>query len=154
MTRSSLENLHFVPPADFVHEEIVSSWRAPVAPGLSDPKLMQPQAVVRPNLTVTRVQVETPDLAAIAARAADELLERIKGIQGLRTTELQFSDGVKGVLLEYAFPVMQFTVVQLQAMRIDGDTLTTLVLCTESSRLTDSVHAQYVASLKSAAVKG
>jgi hypothetical protein len=154
MPRTSLEQLHFDPPADFVHEEVVSSWRAPLAPNLNDPKLMQPQAAVRPNLTVTRVQVEHPDLAAIAARAADELLDRIKGVQGLRTTELEFADGAKGLLLEYAFPLMGFTVVQLQAMRIDGDTLTTLVLCTEASRLTDAVHAQYIASLKSAVVKG
>ncbi len=148
-----LEGLQFDPPAGFIQEEVVASFRVAVPPGLNDPKVMQPQAAVRPNLTVTRAEVEDPDLEAIAARTSDDLLARIAGIQGLKVSELQFSDGVRGVLIEYAFPVMQFTVVQMQAMRVDGHTLTTLVMCTESSRFTDSVRDTYVESLGSASLK-
>jgi hypothetical protein len=154
MSQFSLENFHFDPPSGFVHEEVVSSWRVPLAPGLNDPKLMQPQAAVRPNLTITRVDAGGSDLEAITARTCDELMARIKGIQGIKASELEFADGARGVLIEYAFPVMQLVVVQMQAMRIDGRTLSTMVLCTESSRFTAEVRGQWVKSLSSAVVKG
>ncbi len=153
MTHVSLEGLQFDPPADFVHEEVVSSWRVPLKNEVKDPKLLQAQAVVRPNLTVTRVQVDEPDLEAITARACHELMERIQGVQGVRATQIVFADGKNGMLVEYAFPVMSFTVVQMQALRVDDHTLTTLALCTEASRMTNEVRDEYVKSLQSAKVK-
>jgi hypothetical protein len=152
MTNLSLEGLRIQVPADFVQEEVVASWRVPSAPDLKDPRLMQTQAVVRPNLTVTRVPANGHDLEGVAARSCEELMQRIEGIKGVKASEVVFADGKQGVLLEYAFPVMSFTVVQMQAMRIDDDTLTTLALCTEASRLTDAVHDSYVKSLLSASL--
>jgi hypothetical protein len=154
MTQFPLENFHFDPPAGFVHEEVVASWRVPPAPGASDPRLMHAQAAVRPNLTVTRVQIEDTNLESIVARTSDELMARIQGIQGIEAAQIEFADGVRGVMIEYAFPVMQLVVVQMQAMRIDGRTLTTLVLCTEASRFTADVRRQWLESLTSAVVKG
>jgi hypothetical protein len=148
-----MDGLNFDPPADFVHEEVVSSWRVAAKPQLKDPKLLQPQAQIRPNLTITRVHVEVPDLAGLAATSCDELMRRIDGIHGIKTTEIKFADGVDGLMLEYAFPALQFTVVQIQAMRVDGNTLTTMTMCTEASRLTDDVHEQYLQCLRSASLR-
>jgi hypothetical protein len=147
--------LKFNPPEEFVEEEIMTSWRVPYTPGLKDPRLLQPQLPVRPNLIVHRRKVDRgQDVSDVAAEVCNQLLNSIEGISEIATSEIVFQDGVIGLLLELSFPaVATLRIVQLHALRIDDDVLTSLTLCTEMSRMTSDQHDRYRACLASASLE-
>ena len=145
--------LKFTPPAEFVEEELMTTWRVPYVPDLKEPRMLQRQMPVRPNLVVHRRTVGEKDLADVTASVCDQLMKSIDGLSKIATSELVFKDGVSGMLLEYSFPAVgSYEVVQLHAMRLDGEVLTSLTLCTEGSRITPEVHRQYRECLSSATV--
>ncbi len=150
----SLPVLKFTPPAEFVEEELMTTWRAPYVPNLKEPRVLQRQMPVRPNLVVHRRTVgEQQNLAEVASTVCDELMQSIEGLSKIATSELVFEDGASGMLLEFSFPAVgSYEVVQLHAMRMDGGVLTSLTLCTEGSRITPEVHRRYRECLASATV--
>jgi hypothetical protein len=150
----SMPVLKFTPPAEFIEEELMTTWRVPYVPDLKEPRVLQRQVPVRPNLVVHRRTVgEQKDLADVASSVCDQLMRSIDGLSKIATSELVFDDGVTGMLLEYSFPAVgSYEVVQLHAMRLDGGVLTSLTLCTEGSRVTPEVHRRYRECLSSASI--
>ncbi|MCC7382017.1 MAG: hypothetical protein IT384_09315 [Deltaproteobacteria bacterium] len=150
---ATMSNLTFDPPAEFLEEELTTAWRTPKKAQLKEPRMLQAQLPVRPNLIVNRRRVAAgTDIAQLAAETCTQLLETIPGISGIETHALSFKDGVEGVLLELSFPTAGYTVVQLHAMRVDGDVLTSMVISTEKSRLSPDELRRFKSSLASAAV--
>jgi hypothetical protein len=151
---ATMSSLTFDPPEEFIEEEMMTSWRVPYTPGLKDPRVLQPQLPVRPNLIVQRRKVDKgQDLPVIAAGVCGQLLDSIEGIGEIASAEITFQDGVIGLLLEFSFPAVgTYRIVQLHALRLDGEILTSMTLCTEMSRLTPEVHGRYRACLASASL--
>lgn len=148
-----MSNLSFDPPAEFLEEELTMAWRTPKKAQLKEARMLQAQLPVRPNLIINRRRVDAgSDLAQLAAETCTQLFDTIPGISGIDTNELKFKDGVDGVVLEFSFPTAGYTVVQLHAMRVDGDVLTSMALCTEKSRLSPEEHRRFMSSLASASV--
>jgi hypothetical protein len=153
---AAMSTLKFDPPAEYVQEELMTSWRVPYEPNLKEPRLLQTQVPVRPNLVVHRRRVdEEQNLADVASLICDQLMRSIEGLSQIATSELVFRDGVNGLLLEFSFPAMgNYRVVQLEALRLDGDVLTTMTLCTEMSRITADEQQRLRACLASATLGG
>lgn len=150
---ATMSNLTFDPPAEFLEEELTMAWRTPKKAQLKEARVLQAQLPVRPNLNVNRRRLPAPrDIAQLAADTCSELFETVPGVSGIETHELKFKDGVDGVVLEFSFPMAGYTVVQLHAMRVDGDVLTTMAICTEKSRLSPEEHRRFMGSLASASV--
>ena len=129
------------------------AWRTPKKEQVKEARVLQAQLPVRPNLNVNRRRLPAPrEIVQLAADTCTELFETVPGVSGIETHELKFKDGVDGVVLEFSFPMAGYTVVQLHAMRIDGDVLTTMAICTEKSRLSAEEHRRFMGSLASASV--
>lgn len=146
--------LEITPPEDFVEEEIVTTWRAPLRADLKAGMALQFQAPVRPNLIATQRRVKAGgSIAELMSKVCADLLRHIEGLKMNEPIEFEFEDGQTGLLLEYSMPVHgKFTVVQMQAGRLDGDVFTTLTLSTEASRLDDAIKAGYLRTIAAARV--
>jgi hypothetical protein len=146
--------LAFDPPAELAEEEWMSAWRVPYQPALKEPRALQPQLPVRPNLIVHRRRVDPDQEVQDAASViCEQLMKSIEGLSEIAVSELAFQDGVTGLLLEFSFPATSsYKVVQLEALRIDAGVLTTLTYCTEMTRLTPEEHRRFSAFLSSATV--
>src|SRR5262245_33313452 len=119
-----MTSLRFNPPAEFIEEEVLQTYRMPYVPGLKEPRVLQAQVPVRPNLIVHRRKIEAEDIADVAATICDQLMKSIEGLSEIATSELVFKDGVEGMLLEFSFPAVgNYSVVQMQALRIDAGVL-------------------------------
>ncbi|MHC4831339.1 MAG: hypothetical protein ACYTFT_13460 [Planctomycetota bacterium] len=67
--------------------------------------------------------------------------------------EATFADGTVGVLLAYVMPAPNdLEIAQLQALRIDGDTATSLTISTERAQLSEELKATYLEALASARI--
>ncbi|MEQ8277610.1 MAG: hypothetical protein RMA76_35500 [Deltaproteobacteria bacterium] len=146
--------LEITPPDGFIEEEIVTTWRAPLEKNLKAGLAMQFQAPVRPNLIATQRRVSNDtSLPELMSKVAADLLRHIEGLKLTDPIEFSFADGQTGLLLDYAMPVHgKFTVVQLQAGRLDGDVFTTLTISTEASRLDDDAKKHYLQMIAAAKV--
>ena len=146
--------LDITPPADFLAEELTLCWRvaAPSSP-LKDPRAMQVQMEVRPNMIAQRRTVAgASDVGTVVAKVVADLVRHVKGISTVDTTEFAFADGQEGLLLKYTIPgPMDFQLAQMQAARLDGDILTTVTITNEVSRLNEDVVAGYLQTLASTA---
>lgn len=150
----AISQLTVTPPSDFLEEEIVTTWRAPLKKDLKAGPIMQFQAPVRPNLIATQRQVKaTATLAELMSKVCADMMRHIEGLDDIETTEFEFTDGTAGLLLKYTMPVHgKFTVYQLQAGRLDGTTFTTLTISTEASRLTEDDLKTYLTCIANASV--
>ena len=148
----SLRPLTVTPPSDFLEEEVVTTWRAPLKKDLKAGPVLQFQAPVRPNLIATqRVVSDKPTLAELMSKVCADLLRHIEGLSDIETTEFAFTDGAEGLLLRYSMPVHgKFSVVQFQAGRLDGNTFTTLTISTEASRLSEESMKAYLLCIANA----
>jgi len=148
-----MSSLTFNPPAEFIEEEVLQTYRMPYVSGLKEPRVLQTQVPVRPNLIVHRKKIGDEHVADVAATVCDQLMKSIEGVSEIAASQLVFKDGAEGMLLEFSFPAVgNYSVVQMQALRIDAGVLTTLTLCTEMSRLTPQEHVRFRACLSSATV--
>ena len=149
-----LAALRVTPPDGFLEEEVVTTWRAPLKPALKAGLALNFQAPVRPNLIATQRLVKPEaSLAELMAKVCGDLVRHIEGLSAIETTEFLFTDGVAGVLLKYTMPVHgKFSVYQLQAGRLDGQTFTTLTISTEASRLTEDDLKVYLTCIANASV--
>lgn len=140
------------PPEGFVAEESMVSFRAPVASQLTDPRMMQKQMPIRPNLIVhTRKVRDGQKLQDLVAEATAELMRSVPGLINLASSQLPFADAAVGTLLMFDFSAGDAsTVRQYHALRLDGGMLTTLTMTVNALGLTESMQANHVALLASA----
>ena len=150
-TSAAIQALNIKPPSTFLAEETTASWRAPLAADLKDPRAMQTQMPVRPNLIVHRRKVAADkDVGELVAVVCADLVRHIEGLSTIDSSAFSFDDGQEGLLIKYTIPAHQnFQLAQMQAARLDGDVFTTVTISTELSRLSDEVVADYLAALAS-----
>lgn len=142
--------LPFSPPNGFDLGEVMFSFRGPEVSDLKDPRAMQTQTAVRPNLIAHKRPASGADIEMLTAEMCAELLTSIDNIEDLATDGLTFSDGNEGRLVSFTFPAGKvMRVRQYQALRLDGETLTTLTLTVDGATLTDGRLETYMSSMKS-----
>jgi hypothetical protein len=118
----SLPNqLELTPPDGFTQEETVTSFRMPPAAQLRSPMVLQFQAAARPNLIVTRRVVRAgTSVAELMSGVCADLARHVRGLSSIETTELEFEDGARGLLLKYTIPAHEkFSVLQLHSIDIE-----------------------------------
>lgn len=149
---SSVHGLPFAPPEGWAVTEVMVQLKGPPVDELKDPRMMQSQYPLRPNLIVHRRQIPTgADLDMVAAEICAELVHSIEGMRDLSTNELAFADGHAGRVVQFDFPAGKAaTVRQFQALRLDDDVLTTLTLTVDATTLNDERKDSYFQSLASA----
>lgn len=149
---SSVHGLPFQPPADWSVTEVMVQMKGPPVDDLKDPRMMQSQYPLRPNLIVHRRQLPGgADVDMICAEICAELVHSIEGMRDLSTEALTFVDGQEGRVVQFDFPAGKAaTVRQFQALRLDDSVLTTLTLTVDATTLNDERKAAYFKSLASA----
>ena len=149
MTRQAVEGISFEPPPGLEREEVMASFRVPAKAGLRDARVEHP---IRPNLVVHRRPAKPgSDLAAVVASVREQLVKSLLGMSPIESADITFADGAKGVLLAFSFPAPQgLSCAQLQALRLDGGTVTSLTMTTEESHLTPGDRDAYLKALGSA----
>jgi hypothetical protein len=148
----NLAGLAFDPPAEFLPDEQLVSFRAP-PPDLKSPMLLNKQLTVRPNLMVHR-RPAGGSIEMICGEICAELVSAIPGMDNLVTGHFAFADGVQGMLLSFDFPANDARVRQFLAMRIDNGMLTTLTLSVDGATLNEAAQKRYLGSLASARAEG
>lgn len=149
---STVHGLPFTPPEGWDVTEVMVQLKGPPVDDLKDPRMMQSQYPLRPNLIVHRRQMPAgADVDMVCAEICAELVHSIEGMKDLSTEALSFGDGTEGRVVQFDFPAGKAaTVRQFQAMRLDEDVLTTLTLTVDATTLTDERKAAYFASLATA----
>ena len=146
---TTIGTAHFDPPAAFGWAETTMSFRAPPTDAVRDPRMLQKQALVaRPNLVVNqRTTTGFRTLNEVADDVTKRLMATVTDMQDLQAAAFQFADGKEGMLISYLFPYHKESMLkQMHAVRLDDDTVTTLVL-TCASAITDEEEQEYVQSL-------
>ncbi len=142
--------LPFDAPPQFELSEVMVSFRGPDTAGLKEPRAMQRQFPIRPNLIMHRRPAPDANLEMLTAEMCAELLTTIDGIKDLSTEALTFADGAEGSLVSFDFPAGKaMTVRQYQAVRVDEGQLSTLTLTLDSSTLNETSWATYQKTLAS-----
>jgi hypothetical protein len=147
----TFRGLSFEPPAGFTADEAMLSLRAP-PPALADPRVLQKQFPIRPNLLVHRRQVGSEaDLELLAGEICAELVNSVVGLQALTTERFAFDDGAPGLIIGFDFPAPEAkTARQYQALRTDEGVLTILTLTVDGTRLNDETKRDWLKCLSSA----
>ena len=148
---ADIHGLPFSPPPDFGIAEIMVTLRGPSVAGLKDPRALQPQRAIRPNLIVhQRALPAESTLDLLCGEMCAELLTSIEQLENLQTAPFPFADGADGRLVQFDFAAAKaMTVRQFQALRLDGNIFTTLTLTVSTTTLTDEVRDRLLASLAS-----
>jgi hypothetical protein len=146
--------LTFAPPPGFETSEVMVSMRGPDVSALKEPRAVQSQFPIRPNLIVHRRPApKDASLEMLAGEMCAELLTTIDGLKDLNTEPITFSDGAEGSLVSFDFPAGKaMTVRQFQAIRLAGEELWTMTLTVDSATLNDASWAPYKATLTSLGV--
>ncbi|MBI5498433.1 MAG: hypothetical protein HY904_25755 [Deltaproteobacteria bacterium] len=145
------QGIQFNPPPEFGVDEVMLTLKgAPVA-GLKDPRMLQKQTPVRPNLIIhRRVVGSAATVEMLCGEVCAELVSAVDGIKGLGTQAFAFDDGGRGMLVVFDFPAGTLaTVRQFQALRLDAGVLTSLTLTVDSTTLNDTLRELYLRSLAS-----
>jgi hypothetical protein len=123
------DGLAFTPPPGFTLEETTLALRAPDTV-LKEARARQQMVAVRPNLIVRRKPVAPGvSLEAYAGEMCGEVVRSVGGIEGLETSGFKFKDGTVGLIVAFEMAAMTgVTLVQMHALRKDGDVVTTLAL--------------------------
>lgn len=148
-----LAPLEISPPTTFLAEEVTTCWRVESSPEeLKDPRALQVQMEVRPNMIAQRRTVpQDSNLGTLVAKVVADLVRHVKGISTVDTSDFAFADGAAGHLLKYTIPgPMDFKLAQMQAARLDGNVLTTVTITNEVSRMNEAVLSEYLVTLASA----
>ncbi len=146
-----IRGLRFDAPEDFVADEVMVSLRAP-PPQLVDPRVLQKQIPIRPNLIVHRRRIgDGADLELCAGEICAELVNAVVGIKGLTSERFAFDDGAPGMVVGFDFPAPESsTARQYQALRIDDGVLSILTLTVDGARLNDDAKSRWFKCLSSA----
>ncbi len=144
----NVPGFRFAPPAGFEAQEWMVTLSGPAVEDLKDPRMLQKQHPVRPNLILHRRTVgASPSLDLLCGEVCAELLSGVEGMQNLNTAPFPFEDGVQGRLVSFDFGVKLGAVRQFQAMRLDGAVFTTLTLTVDAATLSDRTRDGYLKSL-------
>lgn len=144
-------------PPDFLPEETSASFRVAGDAGMKDPRALQPQAPIRPNLVVQRKRVaDRTRLLDIAGGMCAELIRHVPGISEIdRDEAFAFADGSTGVLLKYTMPgFKEIRLLQLQAVRLDGDVSTSMLITAGAADISEDALENYMGCLRSLSLKG
>jgi hypothetical protein len=145
-----IHGVHLDPPPDFTVDEVMVTLRGPAMDHLKEPRLLQKQHPVRPNLIIHRRAVgEGALLDLLCGEICAELVNSIDGMQNLASEPFVFADGCAGFLVTFDFPVRQATVRQFQTMRLDAAILTTLTMTVEATSFNDQAKAAVFKALAS-----
>lgn len=137
-------------PEGFSADEVMVTLKGPPASHLKDPRMLQKQHPVRPNLIIHRRLINgEADVELLCGEICAELVSAIDGMQNLSTKSFAFADGAQGMLVSFDFPVKQATVQQHQALRLDGAVFTTLTLTVDASTFNDKSKEDYFSTMKS-----
>lgn len=147
-----VHGLPFVPPEGFLVSEVMVSLKAAPRTDLKDPRVLQPQHSIRPNLIVHRREIPAgANVDMVCGEICAELVNSIEGMKNLATERFSFLDGASGRVVSFDFPAGKAaTVRQYQALRLDDCVLTTLTLTVDATTLTHDVKERYLTSLASA----
>lgn len=145
--------LSYDAPAGFEPVEVMVTLKGPATDDLKDPRAMQSQFPIRPNLILHRREVRpgaTVDM--LCGELCAELVSAIDGMKNLATGAFAFADDAAGMLVSFDFPAGKAaTVRQFQAMRLDGDVFTTATLTVDASTLTDDKKERFFDAIGSIA---
>lgn len=110
----------------------------------------RPSRTARANLVVERRRIpEGVSFEAVVDEVSRDLAEAVPGFELLSADALTFDDGGSGTLIHHRFPYNDGILLeQLQALRLDGQWLTTVVL-TAGSPLRPDDRERYLSSLRS-----
>ena len=143
-------------PAGFEPVEVMVTLKGPAVDDLKDPRALQKQYPIRPNLILHRREVRpgaTVDM--LCGEVCAELVSSISGLSNLLTGPFEFSDKSEGMLVTFDFPAGKAaTVRQFQAMRLDGDSFTTATLTVDASTWSDAREEQLFGSIASIGAPG
>lgn len=144
-------------PPGFLPEETSASFRVAGDAGMKDPRALQPQALIRPNLVVQRKKVPAGTrLIEIAGGMCAELVRHVPGISEIDRDEgFTFADGSQGVLLKYTMPgFKEIRLLQLQAVRLDDDVSTSMLITAGAADISEDALNAYLGCLRSLSLKG
>ena len=144
------DGLQLDPPTGFAIEESMFALRAPEP--AAQPAAANGPPPVRDNLVVRRRQVR-PDaeLRELAGQMVGELMKSFPSMDGLETSQFDFADGTKGLIVGYRFASMGKVMLrQYHAIRRDGDMLTTLTITVDDERLDLKTRDTYFRAMASA----
>jgi hypothetical protein len=109
-------------PAGFELGETSMVLKAIEKPGLHDPRLLQKQTTIRPNLLVKRTWGPSPELTQLAADLSQYLTRTVPGIMALETGDFRFSDDVAGYKASFEFqPMPKIRLKQVHVLRVDAE---------------------------------
>lgn len=147
----AIHELPFEAPAGFEVSEVMLTLKGPAVDDLVDPRMLQKQRAIRPNLIVHRRPIaDAATLDLVVAEMCAELLTSIPSLQDLKTTPFTFADGAKGSVVQFDFAAGKAAAVrQFQAVRVDAGALVTLTLTVDHTTLNDATLARYMQSLAS-----
>jgi hypothetical protein len=147
--------LRLDPPADFVVDQTMISFRAP-PPVVGDPRVLQKQTAIRPSLIVHRRDVGLlAPLEILAGEVTAELVSSVAGLSGLSSETFTFADGAVGIIISFDFAAAEVgTARQYHALRKDDAVLTTLTLTLDKLTLTEETRSRWLALFASAVKDG
>jgi hypothetical protein len=150
--KHTIDGVSFDAPGEFVREETMVSFRVPASAGAKDARADSP---IRPNFVIhRRPAAPGADLAKVVAGTGTDLARSLQGMSPIESADVFFADGAKGVLLAYSFPAPKgLRVCQLQALRLDHGTVTSITASTEAALLTDAVKEKYLRAMSSVSVR-
>lgn len=153
---SKEHGLSYEAPAGFEPVEVMVTLKGPPVDDLKDPRALQKQFPIRPNLILHRRGVQPgASVDMLCGEICAELVSSISGLSNLLTGPFSFADGAEGMLVSFDFPAGKAaTVRQFQAMRLDGETFTTATLTVDASTWTDARQEQLFGSIASIAAPG
>jgi hypothetical protein len=136
--RFAVDRLTLEVPPGMAHEETMMTFYAPLG-----------DAPTRPNIVVHQRRVSPPDLVDAGAKVGAELVRTLQDISRIISVDLAFDDGAQGVMLEYTFATGRGSLHQIQALRLDGDVLTALIITTATELLSKEARAEFLKSITS-----
>jgi len=147
----STHELNFDAPEGFTHSELMVTFKGPDITALREPRAMQSQFPIRPNLIVhKRAAAAGATVEMLAAEMCAELLTSIDGLKDLNTEAFTFSDKSEGRLVSFDFAAGKaMTVRQFQAIRLDGAMVSTVTLTLDSAALNEEIWHTYKSALAS-----
>ena len=151
MATHSIQGIDFEPPGRFVHDEVTYSMVAEPDAALEDKKLLGKQQRIRDNLVIHRRPKARGELsvAIIVGQVVGQLTLQIPNLENVTTEVFNFVDGALGMILGFDVDEGSARLRQYQAVRLDGDIVTTLTLTVDRSRLSQETKATYAKCLAS-----
>lgn len=150
---AEFEGLSFDPPFEVDRASATTTLVSTVG-GAKDPRALRSVDPVRPNVVVDRRRLaKGATLEALAAICRREVSEAVESYRVVSADPLRFADGVEGLAVCYELRAGPYLLLQTQAVRVDGDTGTTLTI-TSSAAVPNEQRSRFFNSLRSMRIDG